>query len=232
MLNMIDDDALGTALSEPAKSAAKKNSKRKRSEDDEEEPKLDRTVESLERKSEEEENDDDDDDNNNNSCGDKRGVLSVNAENEEKKEKKKTKKIKKSVNFSLNHLEDVAGVADDIDREAWELPRTCDGCGLYILGERWSCGKCVEETEEEFDFCKACFVAFMEVESKGGGDTSVGSKSRNTMNNNPWGTIDGGGAVQLTSADLHKHDSNSFLKFDEENEESIANVEMKKAVEQ
>ncbi len=223
---MIDDDALGTVLVEPPKSAVKKNSKRKRSEDDEEEPKLDCTVESLERRSEEEENDDD-----NNSCGDKRGVLSVNAENEEKKEKK-TKKIKKSVNFSLNHLEDVAGVADDIDREAWELPRTCDGCGLYILGERWSCGKCVEETEEEFDFCKACFVAFMEVESKGGGDTSVGSKSRNTMNNNPWGTIDGGGAVQLTSADLHKHDSNSFLKFDEENEESIANVEMKKAVEQ
>ena len=226
---MIDDDALGTVSSEPAKSATKKNSKRKRSEDDEEEaPKLDRTVESLERKSEEE-NDDDDDDNN--SCEDKRGVLSVNAENEEKKEKK-TKKIKKSVNFSLNHLEDVAGVADDIDREAWELPRTCDGCGLYILGERWSCGKCVEETEEEFDFCKACFVAFMEVESKGGGDTSVGSKSHNTNNNDLWGTIDGGGAVQLTSADLHKHDSNSFLKFDEENEESIANVEMKKAVEQ
>ena len=225
---MIDDDALGTVSSEPAaKSAVKKKSKRKRSEDDEEEaPKLDRTVESLERKSEEE-NDDDD----NNSCGDKRGVLSVNAENEEKKEKR-TKKIKKSVNFSLNHLEDVAGVADDIDREAWELPRTCDGCGLYILGERWSCGKCVEETEEEFDFCKACFVAFMEVESKGGGDTSVGSKSHNTNNNDPWSTIDGGGAVQLTSADLHKHDSNSFLKFDEENEESIANVEMKKAVEQ
>ena len=228
---MIDDDALGTVSSEPAaKSAVKKKSKRKRSEDDEEEaPKLDRTVESLERKSEEENDDDDDDDNN--SCGDKRGVLSVNAENEEKKEKK-TKKIKKSVNFSLNHLEDVAGVADDIDREAWELPRTCDGCGLYILGERWSCGKCVEETEEEFDFCKACFVAFMEVESKGGGDTSVGSKSHNTNNNDPWSTIDGGGAVQLTSADLHKHDSNSFLKFDEENEESIANVEMKKAVEQ
>ena len=199
---MIDDDALGTVSSEPAKSATKKNSKRKRSEDDEEEePKLECTVESLERK------------------------------NEEKKEKK-TKKMKKSVNFSLNHLEDVAGVADDIDREAWELPRTCDGCGLYILGERWSCGKCVEETEEEFDFCKACFVAFMEVESKGGGDTSVGSKSHNTNNNDPWGTIDGGGAVQLTSADLHKHDSNSFLKFDEENEESIANVEMKKAVEQ
>lgn len=224
---MIDDDALGTVLSEPAKSAMKKNRKRKRSEDDEEEePKLECTVESLERRREKE-NDDDD----NNSCGDKRGVLSVNAENEEKKEKK-TKKIKKSVNFSLNHLEDVAGVADDIDREAWELPRTCDGCGLYILGERWSCGKCVEETEEEFDFCKACFVAFMEVESKGGGDTSVGSKSHNTNNNDPWSTIDGGGAVQLTSADLHKHDSNSFLKFDEENEESIANVEMKKAVEQ
>lgn len=226
---MIDDDALGTVSSEPAaKSAVKKKSnKRKRSEDDEEEePKLECTVESLERRREKE-NDDDD----NNSCGDKRGVLSVNAENEEKKEKK-TKKIKKSVNFSLNHLEDVAGVADDIDREAWELPRTCDGCGLYILGERWSCGKCVEETEEEFDFCKACFVAFMEVESKGGGDTSVGSKSHNTNNNDPWSTIDGGGAVQLTSADLHKHDSNSFLKFDEENEESIANVEMKKAVEQ
>jgi len=224
---MIDDDALGAVLVEPPKSAMKKNSKRKRSEEDEEEPKLDRTVESLERRSEEENDDDDDDDD----VDDDNCVLSVNAENEEKKEKK-TKKIKKSVNFSLNHLEDVAGVADDIDREAWELPRTCDGCGLYILGERWSCGKCVEETEEEFDFCKACFVAFMEVESKGGGDTSVGSKSRNTMNNNPWGTIDGGGAVQLTSADLHKHDSNSFLKFDEENEESIANVEMKKAVEQ
>ena len=224
---MIDDDALGTVSLEPPKSATKKkSSKRKRSEDDEEEPKLDRTVESLERRSEKEENVDDVDDNN--SCGDKRGVLSVNAENEEKK----TKKIKKSVNFSLNHLEDVAGVADDIDREAWELPRTCDGCGLYILGERWSCGKCLEETEEEFDLCKACFVAFMEVESKGGGDASVGSKSHNTNNNNPWGTIDGGGAGQLTSADLHKHDSNSFLKFDEENEESIANVEMKKAVEQ
>ena len=224
---MIDDDALGAVLVEPPKSAMKKNSKRKRSEEDEEEPKLDRTVESLERRSEEENDDDDDDDD----VDDDNCVLSVNAENEEKKEKK-TKKIKKSVNFSLNHLEDVAGVADDIDREAWELPRTCDGCGLYILGERWSCGKCVEETEEEFDFCKACFVAFMEVESKGGGDTSVGSKSHNTNNNNPWGNIDGGGAVQLTSADLHKHDSNSFLKFDEENEESIANVEMKKAVEQ
>ena len=224
---MIDDDALGTVLSEPAKSAMKKNRKRKRSEEEEEEePKLECTVESLERRREKE-NDDDD----NNSCGDKRGVWSVNAENEEKKEKK-TKKMKKSVNFSLNHLEDVAGVADDIDREAWELPRTCDGCGLYILGERWSCGKCVEETEEEFDFCKACFVAFMEVESKGGGDTSVGSKSHNTNNNDPWSTIDGGGAVQLTSADLHKHDSNSFLKFDEENEESIANVGMEKAVEQ
>ena len=223
---MIDDDALGAVLVEPPKSAMKKNSKRKRSEEDEEEPKLDRTVESLERRSEEENDDDDDDDVDDDNC-----VLSVNAENEEKKEKK-TKKIKKSVNFSLNHLEDVAGVADDIDREAWELPRTCDGCGLYILGERWSCGKCVEETEEEFDFCKACFVAFMEVESKGGGDTSVGSKSHNTNNNDPWSTIDGGGAVQLTSADLHKHDSNSFLKFDEENEESIANVEMKKAVEQ
>jgi hypothetical protein len=224
---MIDDDALGAVLVEPPKSAMKKNSKRKRSEEDEEEPKLDRTVESLERRSEEENDyDDDDDDVDDDNC-----VLSVNAENEEKKEKK-TKKIKKSVNFSLNHLEDVAGVADDIDREAWELPRTCDGCGLYILGERWSCGKCLEETEEEFDFCKACFVAFMEVESGGGGDTSVGSKSHNTNNNNPWGNIDGGGAVQLTSEDLHKHDSNSFLKFDEENEESIANVEMKKAVEQ
>ena len=224
---MIDDGALGTVLKESPKSAMKKNIKRKRSDDDDDEPKRDCTIECLERRSEEEENDDFDDDDNN-SCGEKRGVLSVNVENEEKK----IKKIKKSVNFSLNHLEDVAGVADDIDREAWELPRTCDGCGLYILGERWSCGKCLEETEEEFDFCKACFVAFMEVESKGGGDTSVGSKSRNTMNNNPWGTIDGGGAVQLTSADLHKHDSNSFLKFDEENEESIANVEMKKAVEQ
>ena len=224
---MIDDDALGAVLVEPPKSAMKKNGKRKRSEEDEEEPKLDRTVESLERRSEEENDDDvDDDDVDDDNC-----VLSVNAENEEKKEKK-TKKIKKSVNFSLNHLEDVAGVADDIDREAWELPRTCDGCGLYILGERWSCGKCLEETEEEFDFCKACFVAFMEVESGGGGDTSVGSKSHNTNNNNPWGNIDGGGAVQLTSEDLHKHDSNSFLKFDEENEESIANVEMKKAVEQ
>ncbi|CAL6337969.1 unnamed protein product [Bathycoccus prasinos] len=225
---MIDDDALGAVLVEPPKSAMKKNSKRKRSEEDEEEPKLDRTVESLERRSEEENDDDDDDDDD---VDDDNCVLSVNAENEEKKEKK-TKKIKKSVNFSLNHLEDVAGVADDIDREAWELPRTCDGCGLYILGERWSCGKCLEETEEEFDFCKACFVAFMEVESGGGGDTSVGSKSHNTNNNNPWGNIDGGGAVQLTSEDLHKHDSNSFLKFDEENEESIANVEMKKAVEQ
>ena len=74
---MIDDDALGTVSLEPPKSATKKkSSKRKRSEDDEEEPKLDRTVESLERRSEKEENVDDVDDNN--SCGDKRGVLSVN----------------------------------------------------------------------------------------------------------------------------------------------------------
>ena len=62
--------------------------------------------------------------------------------------------------------------------------------------------------------------------------TKMEKISHNTNNNDPWSTIDGGGAVQLTSADLHKHDSNSFLKFDEENEESIANVEMKKAVEQ
>ena len=222
---MIDDDALGTTVSsEPAKSAVKKNSKRKRSEDDEKEaPKLDRTVESLERKSEEENDDDDDDDNN--SCGDKRGVLSVNAENEEKKVKK-TKKIKKSVNFSLNHLEDVAGVADDIDREAWELPRTCDGCGLYILGERWSCAKCLEETEHEFDLCKGCFVSFKEFESGGGdGNGDITTSTNNNSNNNPWNN---GGDVPMTSEDLHRHGSNAFERFDEENEESIAEEELEK----
>jgi hypothetical protein len=138
--------------------------------------------------------------------------------------KKEKRKKKKTVNFSQSHLEDVAGVADDIDREAWELPRTCDGCGLYILGERWSCAKCLEETEDEFDLCKGCFVSFKEFESGGGdgnGDITTGSN----INNNPWNN---GGDVPMTSEDLHKHDSNAFERFDEENEESIAEEELEK----
>ena len=139
--------------------------------------------------------------------------------------KKEKRKKKKTVNFSQSHLEDVAGVADDIDREAWELPRTCDGCGLYILGERWSCAKCLEETEDEFDLCKGCFVSFKEFESGGVDGNGDITTSSNNNNNNPWNN---GGDVPMTSEDLHKHDSNAFERFDEENEESIAEEELEK----
>jgi hypothetical protein len=139
--------------------------------------------------------------------------------------KEEKRKKKKTVNFSQNHLEDVAGFADDIDREAWELPRTCDGCGLYILGERWSCAKCLKETEDEFDLCKGCFVSFKEFESGGGDGNGDTTTSSNDNSNNPWNN---GGDVPMTSEDLHRHDSNAFERFDEENEESIAEEELEK----
>lgn len=50
------------------------------------------------------------------------------------------------------------GFADgDASREPWELPRTCDGCGLYCLpgDERWACAAC-EREGREFDLCGAC----------------------------------------------------------------------------
>ena len=126
----------------------------------------------------------------------------------------------KSVNFSRRHLENIAGVADDIDREAWELPRTCDGCALYILGERWSCKECLEEPEDEFDLCKGCFLAFVDAEradgSRNGGNGAI-----------PWNNdaaLPGGDVPMRTN--LHKHDSNAFERFDEEDEESIDDVKV------
>lgn len=50
--------------------------------------------------------------------------------------------------------EDIGFVDADIDRsDTWELPRTCDGCALYILPgcARYSCSKC-----DEFDLCAGC----------------------------------------------------------------------------
>ena len=49
------------------------------------------------------------------------------------------------------------GFADDASRAPWELPRTCDGCGLYCLpgDARWACEAC-EAVGREFDLCGAC----------------------------------------------------------------------------
>ena len=126
---------------------------------------------------------------------------------------------KKSVNFSRRHLS-LWGVADDIDREAWELPRTCDGCALYILGERWSCKECLEEPEDRFDLCKGCFFAFVDAEradgSRNGGNGAI------PWNNNAalrW-------RRSMARTRLHKHDSGAFERFDEEDEESIDDVKV------
>ena len=60
-------------------------------------------------------------------------------------------------------LERTIGVADDrVDRgDVWELPRTCDGCGLYILPgcARWSCVVCELRGGDGFDLCAACHDA-------------------------------------------------------------------------
>ena len=56
--------------------------------------------------------------------------------------------------FRAELTEDIGYVDADIDRsDTWELPRTCDGCALYILpgSARWSCSRCVD-----FDLCTEC----------------------------------------------------------------------------
>ena len=64
----------------------------------------------------------------------------------------------RAVSFDAE-LERTIGVADArVDRgDVWELPRTCDGCGLYILPgrARWSCVVC-ELRGDAFDLCAGC----------------------------------------------------------------------------
>ena len=61
-----------------------------------------------------------------------------------------------------------AGVADaDVDRaDVWELPRTCDSCGNYILPgrARWACARCLEEGVE-YDACETCLARLAREES-------------------------------------------------------------------
>ena len=66
--------------------------------------------------------------------------------------------VKRRRAVSFGTTDRVIGVADaDVEREPWELPRTCDACGLYCLPglERWSCERC-EGEGREFDCCGRC----------------------------------------------------------------------------
>ena len=64
----------------------------------------------------------------------------------------------RAVSFD-DELERTIGVADArVDRgDVWELPRTCDRCGLYVPPgrERWSCAVC-EARGDAFDLCAGC----------------------------------------------------------------------------
>lgn len=63
------------------------------------------------------------------------------------------------VKFRANIEEDIGRADADIDRaDVWELPRTCDGCSLYILpgSARFACGACAPKGEE-YDLCAECF---------------------------------------------------------------------------
>ena len=76
---------------------------------------------------------------------------------------------RRTVSFAReDDLERSVGVADaDVDRaDVWELPRTCDSCGNYILPgrARWACARCLEEGVE-YDACETCLARLAREES-------------------------------------------------------------------
>ena len=109
-------------------------------------------------------------------------------------------------------LEEDIGRADaDVNRaDTWELPRTCDGCGLYVLPgtARFACDSCAREGRE-YDLCASCFKTMQRSEKSAIG--SGNGKKRGEKRKR-------GGAGTMRA---HEHPSSDFIiaEFAEEEEE-------------
>lgn len=65
------------------------------------------------------------------------------------------------VSFARRPGRDVGRADAAVDRTPWPLPNSCDGCGRFVVGRRWSCGACAADAADgrcadEFDLCEAC----------------------------------------------------------------------------
>jgi len=109
------------------------------------------------------------------------------------------------VKFRANIEEDIGRADGDIDRaDVWELPRTCDGCSLYILpgSARFACGACAPKGEE-YDLCAGCFKT-LQREEKANAASSVRK---------------GKGGKKRKKSTMHAHPSSEFIVAEAAEEE-------------
>jgi len=109
------------------------------------------------------------------------------------------------VKFRANIEEDIGRADGDIDRaDVWELPRTCDGCSLYILpgSARFACGACAPKGEE-YDLCAGCFKT-LQREEKANAASSVRK---------------GKGGKKRKKSTMHAHSSSEFIVAEAAEEE-------------
>ena len=109
------------------------------------------------------------------------------------------------VKFRANIEEDIGRADADIDRaDVWELPRTCDGCSLYILpgSARFACGACAPKGDE-YDLCAGCFKT-LQREEKANAASSV-QKGR--------------GGKKRKKLTMHAHPSSEFIVAEAAEEE-------------
>ena len=95
--------------------------------------------------------------------------------------------------------EDIGFVDADIDRsDTWELPRTCDGCALYILPgcARYSCSKC-----DEFDLCAGC-LRVLSASSGASASRDKNKKKKKKKKKEPKRAIHEHGAEDFICAEL------------------------------
>lgn len=109
------------------------------------------------------------------------------------------------VKFRANIEEDIGRADADIDRaDVWELPRTCDGCSLYILpgSGRFACGACAPKGDE-YDLCAGCFKT-LQREEKANAASSVRK---------------GKGGKKRKKSTMHAHPSSEFIVAEAAEEE-------------
>lgn len=109
------------------------------------------------------------------------------------------------VKFRANIEEDIGRADADIDRaDVWELPRTCDGCSLYILpgSARFACGACAPKGDE-YDLCAGCFKTLQREEK-----ANAASLVRK-----------GKGGKKRKKSTIHAHPSSEFIVAEAAEEE-------------
>jgi hypothetical protein len=109
------------------------------------------------------------------------------------------------VKFRANIEEDIGRADADVDRaDVWELPRTCDGCSLYILpgSARFACGACAPKGDE-YDLCAGCFKT-LQREEKANAAASVRK---------------GKGGKKRKKSTMHAHPSSEFIVAEAAEEE-------------